>query len=109
MKMLLISATILLLSCSSQSPKYIQGYIFSKDLKPIENIKVQDPNDKNIFSYTNPKGYFKINQMIKGRFLYVMYNEKKIDSIYIVTTHPERGPSYNFVEGKSDTLFVDVK
>lgn len=38
-----------------------------------------------------------------------MKTKKKIDSIYIITTHPERGISYNFVEGEKDTLFINLK
>ena len=46
--------------------------------------------------------------MIKGRLLYVLQNNKKIDSIYIITTHPEKGANYNFVEGRKDTLFINL-
>ncbi|WP_445711452.1 hypothetical protein [Flavobacterium sp.] len=107
MKPILFS--LLILSCSSKVPKYIQGHICNSEKKPLTGIKVQDPNDRKIFAITNNDGYFKINQLTNGKLLYVFENEKKIDSIYIITTHPERGISYNFVEGEKDTLFIDLK
>ncbi len=100
---------IMLNSCKTQEHKYIHGYIFNKNNNPIMGLKIQDQYDKKIISHTNAKGYFKITKMIKGRILYVYNNELKIDSIYVVTNHPERGASYNFVDGRSDTLFIDMK
>ena len=108
MKILHVITMILLSSCVTQNPKYIQGYIYTTEHNPIERIKIQDPNNTKILSYTNSKGYFRINQMIKGRLLYVLQNNKKIDSIYIITTHPEKGANYNFVEGRKDTLFINL-
>lgn len=100
---------LLISSCYSKKPNYIQGHIFNLENKPLKGIKVQDPNDKKIFTTTNNNGYFKINQLTNGKLLYVYENEKKINSIYIITTHPEREISYNFIEGKNDTLFIDLK
>ncbi|MET4083697.1 hypothetical protein ABIB40_003669 [Pedobacter sp. UYP30] len=108
MKLIGIVFMISLLACSTKSPKYIQGYIYNELKKPMIGIKVEDPNDRNIFSITDMKGYFKINQMINGRYLYVILKEK-MDSIYIVRTHPETGRSYSFVEGRKDTVFIDEK
>jgi hypothetical protein len=105
----ILSIFILVSSCSISTPKYIQGYVCNSQNKPLKGIFITDPNDKNTLAYTDREGYFKINKMIKGRYLVVSYNNKKIDSIYIVRTHPERGASYSFVEGRKDTLFIDVK
>lgn len=97
---------ILINSCNHQVPRYMHGYIFTKDYKPLEGIRIQDPYDKKIFSITNDEGYFKIEQLTKAEFLYVFKDHKKIDSLYVLRTHPERGESYYFVEGRKDTLYL---
>jgi hypothetical protein len=102
----LLALMIFLNSCNPKVPKYMHGYIFTKENKPLEGIRIEDPNKKSIFSITNKEGYFKINQLTSGNYLYVLKGIKRIDSLYIVSTHPERGESFYFVEGRKDTLFL---
>ena len=100
---------IFLNSCNPKVPKYMHGYIFTKENMPLEGIRIEDPYEKSFFSITNKQGYFKINQLAKGDFLYVLKGNKKIDSLYIIRSHPEKGESFYFVEGRNDTLFIDTK
>ena len=109
MKIIGIAIITTLLACSTKQPTFIQGYVFSKEKKPLKSIKIVDPYNQNLFSVTNNEGYFRINQLTKGEFLYVFQNDEKIDSIYYIRTHPERGEKYYFVEGRKDTLFIDSK
>ena len=109
MKIFAIILVVAFYACSTKEPKYIQGYIYNEYRKPVKGIKIEDPNNNILFSISDDKGYFRINQMRKGTYLYVIKDEKKIDSIYVVRTHPERGMSYSFVEGKNDTVFVNMK
>ncbi|MCH4828954.1 hypothetical protein [Flavobacterium columnare] len=79
--MKLISIFILISSiytCSEKPPKFLHGYIYTTGKKPIEGIKIEDPTNKNLFAKTYNKGYFRINSIIKGRYLYVIYKEKKL-------------------------------
>lgn len=109
-KILIISIFIILItSCISSSPNYIQGYVYNNYKRPIKDLLIQDMYDPNVFSITDQNGYFKINKLTNGAFLYVIKNSIKIDSINYVRTHPEKGESYYFVEGRSDTLFIDEK
>lgn len=96
-------------NCKSKTPSFIQGYIYSSDQKPVTGLKVVDPYDSKTYDITEKNGYFRINHMTKGEFLYVKFNEEKIDSIYFIRTHPERGEKYYFTEGRSDTLFVNAE
>lgn len=109
MKFITLILGIFLIACSKKSPTYIQGYVYNEQKEPVEGIRIEDPDNKNIFSITNLHGYFRINRMINGKYLYVILKEKTIDSVYVVRTHPERGASYNFVEGRKDTLFITMK
>lgn len=109
MKSIKILLIITLLACSSKSPSYIQGYIYSADEIPLEGIRVVDPQNEAVFAITNQQGYFRINQMINGRSLVVIFKRRKIGSIYIARTHPEAGMNYSFVEGRNDTLIINLK
>ncbi|MCS3868593.1 hypothetical protein J3D55_001509 [Chryseobacterium ginsenosidimutans] len=109
MKILLILFVTFISSCTKTTPKYMHGYIYNSQKKPLKGIKIEDPYNISLSTFTNSKGYFKINALSKGEFLYVKKNNIKLDSIYIVRTHPERGVSYAFVEGRNDTLFIDLK
>lgn len=93
------------LSCFQKIPSYIHGYVYNGN-KPLSGIKIEDPYDHKIYAYTDRKGYFKINKLTKDEYLYIKKDNKKIDSIYYIRTHPERGSRYYFVEGRRDTLFI---
>ena len=62
-------------------------------MKPIEGIKVEDPYDATTYSITNKTGYFKINHLIKGEFLYVKKNNKN-DRDTFVSTKETKMPLY---------------
>lgn len=109
MRSIMIFFILILFACSSKSPSYIQGYIYNERRDPLKGIKVVDPNNKTVFSITNDQGYFRINQMINGRYLDVIIKSKKIGSVYIARIHPENGANYAFIEGRNDTLFISLK
>ncbi|AEW85598.1 carboxypeptidase regulatory-like domain-containing protein [Flavobacterium columnare] len=109
MKSIGILCSLILFACSTKTPKYIQGYVYNEEKKPLESIKVEDPHDSLTYSFTNEKGYFRINMLTKGEYLYMKQSNKIIDSIYYIRTHPERGERYYFVEGRNDTVFIDMK
>ena len=102
--------TLVLFACSTKKePTYTHGYIYDEKGSSIQGIKIEDPNNKNIYSISNDKGYFKINGITSIGFLYVILKGKKIGSLYIRRTHPEAGSNYAFVEGRKDTLFIDIQ
>lgn len=109
MRIIVILSLFLWSSCCTKTPTYIHGYLYNNEHKPLIGLRVEDPDNKNTFSISNKDGYFKINKMINGRYLFVLQYDKKIDSIYIVRTHPEKGVDYCFVEGRIDTLFINLK
>lgn len=107
MKNSIIILSIVLISCSVNNPKYIHGYVYDKKGSPVKGLRIEAPYDQYKYSFTDDRGYFKM-ELISSRFLYVKMKNIKIDSIYYLRTHPERGVSYYFVEGRSDTLFIDI-
>ena len=78
MKVIIIILNLIffLISCTTKNHAYLHGYIYDYNMKPIEGIKVEDPYDATTYSITNKTGYFKINHLIKGEFLYVKKNNK---------------------------------
>ena len=78
--------------------------------KPIQNLKVYGKDDAYIFSYTNEKGYFKMEKTDNWieHFLIIERDNIIIDSIEIVRTSGGERLNYYFVEGRSDTLFIDM-
>jgi len=108
-KYVIIIFCLFLNSCQQRIPNYSQGYIYDKELNPLYNIKIENPYDSTIYTLTNKSGYFKIDQSMLAEYLYIIKNNKKVDSIYISTRHPEGRISYSFVEGRNDTLFIDIK
>jgi hypothetical protein len=107
---LLIILTGFINTCSVKEIKYFHGHICTVNKKPLSNLKIVNQYDSSINTFTNKEGYFRIlkTENFKGRYLYVYKENSKIDSISIVGTHPERGPSYYFVNGRNDTLFIDM-
>ncbi len=105
--LLLISAN-LIYTCSPKKIKYFHGHICTINKLPLNGLKIVNQYDSNINTITNEDGYFKVlkSEHFKGRYLYVYRGDNRIDSISIVSTHPERKPNYHFVNGKSDTLFI---
>lgn len=95
-------------SCIS-SPSFYEGYIYSKDKKPLENIQVCEQNKSNC-TYTDKKGFFKLKKdenMISD--LIIFNNSKSLDTIKTVWSQHGEKINYSFLEGKKDTLFVHLK
>ena len=107
-KSIIILFSLILISCSVSPPSYIHGYIYDEKHTPVKALKIENSSNSNIYSFTDEKGYFRIDRMISSDFLYVKIKDVTIDSIYYFRVHPERGGLYYFVEGRSDTLFIDM-
>lgn len=103
---------ILLQACTTGRIDYYHGYIYNNDKKIIEGLKVNTINYK-YFSYTNKKGYFNINIYNKdySRFLIIADKDDYIiDTLVTSWRFPDVGGiNYQFVNGKNDTLFIDLK
>ena len=95
MKVIIIILNLIffLISCTTKNHAYLHGYIYDYNMKPIEGIKVEDPYDATTYSITNKTGYFKINHLIKGEFLYVKKNNKN-DRDTFVSTKETKMPLY---------------
>lgn len=98
---------LFIMSCKKKIT-YYHGYVYNNKYEPMEMIKIIARDHPDTISITNSKGYFK---MVKREnwvehFLYVYRNEVKIDSMQVLRTHSESGSEYYFVEGRSDTLFL---
>ncbi|CAA0156289.1 hypothetical protein [Tenacibaculum maritimum] len=107
---LLLTLASFIYACSSTEVKYFHGHIYSTNKQPLNNLKVVNQYDNSINSITDKNGYFKIpkEKKFKGRYLHIYNKGNKIDSIPIVSTHPERKPTYYFVNGRKDTLYITL-
>jgi len=110
-KYILLSLFVIISSCGGNSSfKYYEGHIYDTNKKPLPNIKVckmyHTPTD---CTMTDANGYFKINKdPTSVSKLIVFYKEQPIDTI--ITRWAQGGERlvYSFVEGKNDTLFIDM-
>lgn len=100
---------IVFLQCKTDL-SYYQGYIVNENKRPIKNLKVYEKNDKENFSITDKKGYFKIDIIESNinRFLIIEKDNKIIDSIQVIGTQGGEKIKYSFVEGEKDTLFINL-
>ncbi|MEC5395894.1 hypothetical protein [Bergeyella sp. RCAD1439] len=100
---------VFLQNCGNSNTKFYQGYVYSTEKKPIENISIYEIFDSINQVKTNKNGFFKmrISTAYISQFLIVKNEGKILDTIQIIYTHPERGERYYFVENRSDTLFID--
>ncbi len=109
-KFLFFIAVVYLIQCKSNI-NYYQGFIYDMNNNPVINLKVYEKHNKENYSLTNKKGYFKIytkRNNIK-RFLYVKLNESRIiDSIQITGIQGGERIKYSFIEGRKDTLFITL-
>ena len=109
-----ITLVLFSLLCSVQcKPKinFYHGHIYSKDNEPIKNLTIYERYDKSKFSRTDAKGYFKINvkvNHIKGVLMVESSKSKLLDSIQVIGTQGGERLMYSFVEGKNDTLFLEL-
>ena len=113
-KYILLSMFVVISSCGGNSDysnfRYYEGHIYDRNKKPLPNIKVckmyHTPTD---CTMTDANGYFKINEDPTSiAKLIIFYKEQPIDTIRTVSTYAGERVTYNFVEGKKDTLFIDM-
>ncbi|MFL9834251.1 hypothetical protein [Chryseobacterium terrae] len=111
MKVFLLNIILITSSFSGceERPKFYEGYICTTDKKPLTNVKICELNATNC-SVTDINGFFKIKKE-KDRIsdLVVLYKNKSIDTINTVWSQHGDKLNYSFIEGKKDTLFVDIK
>ena len=113
-KYILLSLFVIISSCGGNSDysnfRYYEGHIYDENKKPLPNIKVCRGYKLTTCTMTDANGYFKLNK--KPTFitdLIVFYKEQPIDTI--ITVWAQGGGEklmYSFVEGKKDTLFIDM-
>ena len=109
-KILFLTLAFLLFCCKNRKINFYEGHIYDENKKPLPNIKVckmyHTPTD---CTMTNANGYFKINKDPTSiAKLIIFYKEQPIDTI--ITRWAQGGERlvYSFVEGKNDTLFIDM-
>ena len=109
-KYILLSLFVIISSCGGNSDsRYYEGHIYDTNKKPLPNIKVCRGYKLTVCTMTDANGYFKLN--MRPTFitdLIVFYKEQPIDTIRPVSTYAGERLTYNFVEGKNDTLFIDM-
>ncbi|WBX77799.1 hypothetical protein PG911_05940 [Tenacibaculum ovolyticum] len=89
---------------------YYHGYVYDTNENPIEGLILRGRDHKGDKSTSNKLGYFKI-YMRKNwveRYIYIYRKNALLDSIQVTRTHPEYGSRYYFVEGRNDTLFINM-
>ncbi|MGO4708211.1 hypothetical protein AB4Y90_03640 [Chryseobacterium sp. 2TAF14] len=111
MKIFLLNIILITSSFSGckDRPKFYEGYIYTKEKKPLTNVKICELGTTNC-SETDSKGFFKIKKDSERiSDLIVLYKNNPIDTIKTVWTQHGERIGYSFLEGKKDTLFVDLK
>ncbi|WP_452223991.1 hypothetical protein [Lacinutrix chionoecetis] len=109
--LLLLIATLFFAQCN-QEVNYYHGHILDANTNPMENLKVYERGNTNSYGITDAEGYFKIKKEKNSlsRFLYVESPTLGLlDSIQTVGTQGGEKIIYSFVEGKSDTLYLNIK
>jgi len=109
-KLLLLLLVTIFYSCKTKI-KYYQGYIYSEDKMPQENLIICGRDHVDVKGKTDKNGFFKIEKRENWveSFLYIKKNKKKLDSIQIVRKHPEYGIELYFTEKRTDTVFLNLK
>ncbi len=108
----LLAFLTIMCSCSlKKSFNYYHGYVFNQNNNPIINIEVFEKDRPLNKSLTDNKGYFKIekNKNSISTFLMVKRNNILVDSIQVIRSSGGEKINYYFVEGRNDTLFIDMK
>ena len=109
-KILFLTLAFLLFCCKNRKINFYEGHIYDRNKKPLPNIKVckmyHTPTD---CTMTDANGYFKINKDPTSiPDLIGFYKEQPIDTIITVWAQGGERLVYSFVEGKKDTLFIDM-
>lgn len=112
-KYILLSLFVIISSCSGNSDysnfRYYEGHIYDKNNNPLPNIKVCRGYKLTACTMTDTNGYFKLN--MTPNFitdLIIFYKEQPIDTIITAWTLHGELDRYSFIEGKNDTLFIDM-
>ena len=109
-KYILLSLFVIISSCGGNSDsKYYEGHIYDENKKPLPNIKVCRGYKLTACTMTDTNGYFKINKDPTSiAKLIIFYKEQPIDTIRTRWAQGGERLVYSFVEGKKDTLFIDM-
>ena len=109
-KYILLSLFVIISSCGGNSDsKYYEGHIYDENKKPLPNIKVCRGYKLTACTMTDTNGYFKLN--MTPNFitdLIIFHKEQPIDTIITAWTLHGELDRYSFIEGRSDTLFIDM-
>ena len=109
-KYILLSLFVIISSCGGNSGfKYYEGHIYDRNNNPLPNIKVCRGYKLTACTTTDANGYFKLN--MTPNFitdLIIFYKEQPIDTIITAWTLHGGLDRYSFIEGKNDTLFIDM-
>jgi len=109
-KYILLSLFVIISSCGgNRGFKYYEGHIYDRNKKPLSNIKVCRGYKLIACTMTDTNGYFKLNMSPNFMTdLIIFYKDQPIDTI--ITRWAQGGERlvYSFVEGKNDTLFIDM-
>ncbi|WP_147300517.1 hypothetical protein [Tenacibaculum gallaicum] len=108
-KLFLFTLLLFLLSCKKKTD-YYHGYIYSKEKKPLRNLKVVEDDNLKTFSLTDEKGYFNIPELnsFGGNLVVYTENNKVIDTIHTIFSNRGEKLNYRFINGRNDTLFIDT-
>ena len=112
-KYILLSLFVIISSCGGNSDysnfRYYEGHIYDRNNNPLPNIKVCKGYKLTACTTTDANGYFKLN--MTPNFitdLIIFYKEQPIDTIITAWTLHGELDRYSFIEGKKDTLFIDI-
>ena len=112
-KYILLSLFVIISSCGGNNDysgsKYYEGHIYDTNKKPLPNIRVCRGYKLTTCTTTDANGYFKLN--MTPNFitdLIIFYKEQPIDTIITAWTLHGELDRYSFIEGRSDTLFIDM-
>ena len=106
------SLLFLFITKCSDNISYYEGHIYSSKKEPISDLKVYQREDSlNISGTTDKNGFFKIKKKENSiaTYLIIKKGNEILDSIRIVGTQGGERIIYSFIEGKNDTLFIDIK
>ena len=112
-KYILLSLFVIISSCGGNSDysnfRYYEGHIYDRNNNPLPNLKVCRGYKLTACTTTDANGYFKLN--MTPNFitdLIIFYKEQPIDTIITAWTLHGELDRYSFIEGKNDTLFIDM-
>jgi len=108
-KILFLTLAFLLFCCKNKKVNFYEGHIYDENKKPLPNIKVCRGYKLTACTMTDANGYFKLN--MTPNFitdLIIFYKEQPIDTIITAWTLHGELDRYSFIEGKNDTLFIDM-